>query len=372
VTLTEAEEDAIGLHAVPVRPQTDPLKLELPARTDYDPDTLTKIRPRFDTLVQKVHAALGQRVSKGDPLVELYSTDLAQAKNDYQTKYVQWQHDLNLYRVRRDLEKTKAITRQQLVDIENDEKKSRLDMLQAKEKLQVLGVPADEIDHLLDNLGDQVKDPRQFGSLAEKARMVLRSPVDGIVINRDVVPQNFYQITDVLMVIAPLDHLWVWINVYELDQDKVRKGQTLEIQFPYLKQRIRGTVQYIAPEVSKDTRTVRVRASIPNREGRLKADMLVKAILDIAPIPGETRIPRMAMVTSNGDDFVFVRRPRPSSGSGPDKFERRRIEVGQENADYVVVQSGLKTDETVVTNGSLILAQLYEDRKTTDTGLPLQ
>ncbi len=34
-------------------------------RTDYDPNTLSKIRPRFDTLVEKVRAELGQKVEKG-------------------------------------------------------------------------------------------------------------------------------------------------------------------------------------------------------------------------------------------------------------------------------------------------------------------
>ncbi len=96
-------------------------------------------------------------------------------------------------------------------------------------------------------------------------------------------PQNFYETSTVLMVIAPLDHLWVLVNVYELDQDKVKVGQTLEIQFPFLADKIEGKVQYVASEVSKETRAVKIRASIPNPGARLKSDMLVKAILDIPP-----------------------------------------------------------------------------------------
>ena len=64
-----------------------PISIEVPARTVYDPDTLTKVRPRFDTLVEKVFVAVGQRVKKGDPLVELRSADLASAKRDFQVKY---------------------------------------------------------------------------------------------------------------------------------------------------------------------------------------------------------------------------------------------------------------------------------------------
>src|SRR5262249_6739876 len=120
------EAKRLGLVVDTVQPQVKPIKLELPGRTDYDPNTLTKIRPRLDTLVERVRAELGQHVKKGDPLVDLFSTDLAAAKNDFQTAYVQWQHDLTLRNVREELIKTNAISQQVLVDTRNDENKSRL------------------------------------------------------------------------------------------------------------------------------------------------------------------------------------------------------------------------------------------------------
>jgi cobalt-zinc-cadmium efflux system membrane fusion protein len=372
VALDKNKESAIGLHLAPVAAQAEPIKLELSGRTAYDPDTLTKVRPRFDTLVVQVYATLGQHVSKGDPLVELYSTELALAKNDLQIKFVQWQHDKKLYDLRQKLVETGAISQQLWVDTQNDEQKSRLDYNLALDKLQVYEVPKEQIDPLLERIGgDKAIDNRHFGDVSEKAKMTLRAKADGIVIEREVVPGNLYDTSNVLMVIAPLDHLWVLVNVYELDQDKVAVGQTMEIQFPFLEQKIQGKVQYVANEVSKDTRAVKVRATIPNPGGRLKSDMLVKAILDIPPEPGQTVIPRLSMVAINGEGFVFIHRPDVSRG-GVDKFERRMIEVAQENTDNVIVADGLKPGEVVVTNGSLILSQLYEDLRTVETGLPSQ
>ncbi len=381
ITIDKEQREAIGLRTAVVALQTQPIKLELTGRTAYDPDTLTKIRPRFDTMVEKVHASLGKKIKKGDPLVELFSTDLAQAKSDFQTKFVQWQHDQRLLKAREKLHKEGAVSTQQLVDTQNDEKKSYLDYVLARDKLKVLKVPDEEIDPLLAGLSDEASTITQFGKVEDKAKMTLLSPTDGIVIEREVVPGNFYESTSVLMVIAPLDHLWVWVNVYELDQDKVRDGQTMEIQFPFLEQTIQGKVQYIANEVSKDTRAVKIRATIPNPGTRLKSDMLVKAMLDIPPVPGQTVIPRMAMVAINGRDYVFVRKPdvpdkdqEKGKGKGKDvyRFERREIHVAQENGDRVVVRSGLKAGEEVATNGSLILSQLYEDMRVVDAGQPAQ
>jgi membrane fusion protein, heavy metal efflux system len=393
VHVSSEQAKAIGLQIVAVQPQTEPIKLDLPGRTDYDPTTLTKIRPRFDTLVEKVRADLGQKVQKGTPLVDLFSIELAQAKNDFQTKYVQWFHDFSLLKLRQQLRKKDAISEQLLVDTQNDERKSRLDYLTARGKLRLYEVPDEQIDPLLHNLGDapgsqEIQNVQENADLAagtaklpatlalseihnvqEKAKMTRLSLVDGIIISREVVAGNLYDTSDVLMVISPLDHLFVWVNVYEKDQAKVHVGQHMQIQFPYLNEVIDGRVQYVSTEVSKDTRAVKIRASISNLEGKFKADMLVRAALEIPPVKGQTVIPRLAMVVLYGNDYAFVRKSSTDS-HGPERFERRKIEVAEERADHVVVQRGLSPGEEVASNGSLIISQLFEDQQMVETGMP--
>jgi len=377
VRVTPDEEKAIGFHVTKVKAQDGPMKLELTGRTAYDDTTITKIRPRFDARVEKVLAAIGKKIKKGDPLVELYSTDLASAKSDFQSKYVQWRHDRSLYNLREKLVATGAISQQLWVDTQNEEQKSRLEYKLVQDKLAVFyDVPKDEIDPLLENLGEKVPDSRNFGIITNKAKMTLRAKADGYVISRTVVPGNFYESTDTLMEIAPLDHLHVWVNVYELDQDKVRVGQGMEIQFPYLALTIQGRVDYVAPEVSKETRAVKIRAVIPNADARIKSDMLVKALLEIPPLPGQTVVPRLSMVSLSGGEYVFLKVPRPagdkSRGVDVECFQRVKIQVAQENTDSVVVASGLKAGQEVVTNGSLILSQLHEDQEMTVTGMSSQ
>lgn len=381
VMVTRDEEEAIGFGLKTVLAQTKPIKLELTGRTAYDDTTITKVRSRFDTRIEKVFATIGQKVKKGDPLVELYSTDLASAKTDFQTKFVQWQHDLKLLNLRAKLVKEGGISQQLFVDTQVDEQKSRLDFTIAGEKLTVLDIPRDEIDPLIQHLGDDNIDPRSFFDVGDKARMTLRSKANGFVISREAVPGNFYESTEVLMQIAPLDHLWVWVNVYELDQDKVKAGMSIEIEFPFLDKTITGKVDYIAPEVSQETRAVRIRAVVPNKDAELKSQMLVKAMLEIPPIKGQTVIPRLSVVTLNGGEYVFVRVPPKGSKANADPkgttreddhFRRVKIHVAQENTDYVVVARGLVAGEEIVTNGSLILAQLYEDQRVVATGLPAQ
>lgn len=374
VKIDDDQIAAIRLKLAPVQAQTTPIKLTLTGRTAYDDQTLTKVQSRFDALVEGVLVEKGQHVKKGDPLVNLFSTELATAKNEFQTNYVQWRHDLRLLELRETLVKTGAISEQAFVDTQNDESKSRLGYYTSWENLRVLGVADEEIEPLIAKLGEKASFD-ELHNVADKAKMTLRSPVDGVIIERDVVAGNLYDNDDVMFVIAPLNHLWVTINVYERDQAQVTVGQPMEIQFPFLAQTFPGKVEYVASQVSKDTRAIQVRASIPNPDHALKADMLVRAVLDVPATDGQTAIPRIAQVVHNDESYVFVR-VNPDGGDengGKTKFfERRKIEVAQENSDTVIVHSGLKAGEEVAAGGSLILAQIYEDLQMVALGAPAE
>ena len=370
ILVSDSDHKAIGLGIAKVEAQTRPIHLELNGKTDYDQTTLNKIRPRFDNaLVQKVFASTGQTVKRGDPLIEIYSADLAAAKNECRTKFVQWDHDRKYLVAREPLAKEGRITQIIWTDTQNDEKKSRLDYFVARDKLETYGLSKEEIDKLLEGLGDDNKSAQaEVDDSRDISRMVVTSPIDGVVVERDVVPGNFYDVKDTLLTISPMDQLWVWGNVFESDQDKVRLGQTWEIHFPFLGEMVEGKVESIASRVDPETHTLRIRATIPNPGKRLKSDMLVRAILQIPPTPTDTVIPRNAVAVLNGEYYAFVRTGREGDG---DLFERRKLEIKQEASERVVVKKGLTVGEEVAGVGSLILAQMYEDQATLASGMPM-
>lgn len=353
LVVAERCQQAIGLTTTTVGPQIEPMNLELLGTTKYDEDRLSKVRMMFRGRVEKVYAVMGQQVKLGEPLVDLYSTELADAKSSYEIEFIQWQYDKNLLATREALRRTNAIPEQLYLETQNSELRNRHEFEVARDKLLVYGLTEKEVEGVKDEYGQQ------------KARMTLRAPADGIVIERDVVPGNLYDENDTLLVIAPLDHLWVWGNVFESDLDLVQRGQSWEIQFPFLTERLSGQVEYISNRVDPGTRAVRIRTSIPNPEARLKSDMLVRGRLAIPPKAGRTVIPRTALVVEDGAFFVFVQRPASTVS-----FERRSVDVAQEKDDHVVIETGLKVGEHVVSTASLILAQLYDDLQTAKTGAP--
>jgi cobalt-zinc-cadmium efflux system membrane fusion protein len=362
VALAPTEIKSIGLETTPVLSQTEPTVLSLFGTTDYDPATVTTVRLMFDSRVDKVLVDLGSIVKAGDPLLQLYSTDLAGAKSDYEVAVSQWNHDRRVLEYKSPLAKENTLPKKELIEVENDEAQSRLKMKLAKDKLLVYGLTEQEIEAAKNEDG------------RDKARMTLRALADGVVVMRDVVNGNFYDSSSgkALLTIAPLDHLWVRGGVSELDAEKVQVGQKVKVIFPFSVSNgeIESTIRYIDKAIDPDTRAAKFRTTIPNPGGRFKAGAFVKVQVYIEPKDGRTVIPRSAMVSVDRSDYVFIRRPGKTA-----TFERRPIDVVKESNDIVIIAEPteghrqLSPGEHVVTLGSLILEQMFEDRLMTEGGL---
>ena len=351
IVLSPDQVQGIGLKTALVEKQTLPTVLRLTGTTDYDPAKLTTVRTQFDSRVDNVLVDLGSVVQVGTPLLELFSADLAVAKNEYETAISQHARDKKVLDNKSPLAETNSIPRKDLIEAQNDEAKSLLLMKLAKDKLLVFGLTEKEIAEV----------PNEDG--VKKAKMTLRSRSAGSVIKRTVVRGDYYDSKGELMQIAPLDRLWVRGTVSELDADKVQKDQKLTVVFPYSSLTIESQVEYIDKAIDMETRSARFRTSIPNPEGKLKAAMFVRVMLQVAPKDGQTVIPRGAMVSVDRVDFVYVKVP------GKDYiFERRPIVIAKENNDFVLVSQPvnghreLLAGDEVVSTGSLILEQMYENR----------
>ena len=172
----------------------------------------------------------------------------------------QWVGDKKVLDYKRPLATENQIARKELIEAENAEAQSRLKMKLAKDKLMHFGLSDQEIEDAKNQDG------------ARKATMTLRSRADGLVVQRDVVPGNFYGVKDTLFVIAGIDVLWVTgppsIRVTPASS---KSASILRWNFPLLRNR---TVNYHGEVISReaDAKTGRSpygpRSRIPNIGGR--------------------------------------------------------------------------------------------------------
>lgn len=131
----------------------------------------------------------------------------------------------------------------------------------------------------------------------------------------------------------------------------IRKGLDCTLDFTaFPNERFVGRIDNVNDYVDNTTRQIKLRISVANPDGRLKAGMF--ATVSFGVMEGQfMTVSRDAIVTVQGRDYVFVR-------TGPQAIERRSVQLGQQRADRVVVQSGLKDNDQVVAANVLQLKGL--------------
>lgn len=176
-------------------------------------------------------------------------------------------------------------------------------------------------------------------------QIIVTAPIGGAVGTRPVNAGQVVAAGEVLATILNTQSVWVESDVFEKDLPRIRIGQRVAIGADAVPGRtFDGTISYIGGEVHPETRAVRVRTVVLNPAEVLKPNMFVRVVIGSGRGSAVT-IPLAALQEQGGEQVVFV------AESG-DAYRRRVVRVGPTLGDQVVIESGVKAGERVVTRGS--------------------
>jgi membrane fusion protein (multidrug efflux system) len=117
-----------------------------------------------------------------------------------------------------------------------------------------------------------------------------------------------------------------------------------------------GEITTINPEVDPATRNVRVRATLPNDDGRLRPGMFVKVEVLSAEKRRVLAIPATAVIFAPYGDSVFaIEEKKDEAGKTTAVARQKFIRTGERRGDVVAVTSGLDAGETIVSSGAFKL-----------------
>ncbi len=150
---------------------------------------------------------------------------------------------------------------------------------------------------------------------------------------------------------ARIGTLWLISDVPENELHEVQKGEDVDVRFTAFPDRkYIGTAEEIGAVIDPVTRTVKVRVSLKNPKGDLRPGMF--AGVDFGdPQPGVILIPLQAIVTVEGNDYVFVE-------TAPGTFQRRQLVISNADDKQAIISQGLDGGEQVVTSGAMLLKGL--------------
>ncbi|WP_231933223.1 efflux RND transporter periplasmic adaptor subunit [Botrimarina mediterranea] len=371
VSISPDVRKLMNIETVPVAHRYVTAEVRMVGKVEYDETRLAHITAWVSGRLDRLFVDFtGVQVDKGDHMVSIYSEELYSAQEEL------------IQSLKYQSERPSSTRFTPSVDLAES----------AREKLRLLGIT-----------------DKQIQEIEQRARpsdhLTIYSPVSGIVIAKLRQEGDRVRTGDRIYSVADLTQLWVQLDAYESDLPWLRYGQDVEFTTEaYPGDVFHGRIAFIDPVLNAATRTVKVRVNVSNKDGRLKPEMFVRAIvrskiaaggrvLDaslagkwISPMhpeivkdgPGNCDICGMPLVRAETLGYVTA---EPSDTAKPlvipvsaalltgtraivyvqvpdapePTYEGREIVLGPRAGDYYLVKSGLEEGELIVTNGTFKL-----------------
>ena len=388
------EAAGIEIEGVTSRPAV--ALLDVTGTVEADPQQTQAVSSLVPGRIEKVYVAIGDRVSSGQTLATIASTEITEAYG----KLHEAENRLalarkNLQRVQRSENRIGVLTaKAKLDEAEATLKRTRRlielgagagkDLIAAetafktaqaeydfqrnitlnKEIQEAEGeVKSAEIDfnhqrRSLQSLGVSL---REGDDDARNVALVpIKAPLSGVVTERIVSAGSGIQAGQSMFTLSNISSVWITANVPQQQLGLINIGSLASVKTTAIgDQTINARVTYIDPGINEDTRTAKVRLAVENPGERLRAGMFVEVGFQTGTdaATGEELVVRSDAIQRVGEKtVVFV--PRENEAGA---FEVREVETGGEVNGYTRIRSGLMLGEKVVTKGSFTLkAQLQK------------
>lgn len=296
----------------------------------FDERRVGHVSSQVEGVIKKANVALGDHVKAGQALLEIESV----AIGDVQAAYLETQAMLEL--ARRSFERVSALRKEKI--------SSEKEFLQAKQELDAAEIRAQGALGKLNRLGTD----------GARGRLVLRSPMDGMVLLMHAVSGEVVKTEESLVTIGDNTTVWVWADLYERDIAAVKNGQAAQKLAAaisvkaYPGEEFPGVVDLVSPSMDESSRTVKVRVEVKNTDGRLLAGMFASVKLFLPGADETLAIPRIAVLEDEGRSFVFIHHQG-------EYYVRRPVIAGRSWAGTVEIKKGLQQGQAVVADGSFLL-----------------
>jgi cobalt-zinc-cadmium efflux system membrane fusion protein len=313
--------------------------LELPGEVKADETRVAHVVPRLQGVVDQVLKKEGDRVRKGEVIAVISSRELADAKRDYIEAAHDAEYRATIFTREEMLWKKKISAEQEYRLAEKLAEEARLAQRLAGQKLIVLGVPGNTLDGLAEAPAETM------------ARYEIRSPLDGVVLERNVTVGEAVAADEDIFLLGDFSSVWVDVSVYARDLGTVKVGQRATVVSTDLATEAVGQISYVGPLVGQSTRTAVARIVLPNASGQWRPGLFVAVRLVRESTDVPLAVATEAIQTFRDWQVVFVKYG--------DWFEARPLELGRSDGQWVEVLSGLKAgDQYASTNSFAVKAEI--------------
>jgi cobalt-zinc-cadmium efflux system membrane fusion protein len=340
VSFTAEQIAHAGIRWVAAEAASESDAIEVPGQLAPNEDRTARLGAPARARVQTLHVHMGSRVSRGQALVTLVGEEAAAARAEHAKAIA----DLNAHRVAARYARAALDRADRLLELKAI---SRQDVERARVDYEVAEAARMQSEAEVERAGTTLS---QLGVSGEGGEMVIRAPLGGIVLSRDVVPGSVVNAGDPLLMITDPSILWLEIAATERVAPLLREGSRVSFTVPELMPRtFDAVIEGIGAALDPATRTLPMHATVANPDGRLRPAMFATILLPLGEARQGVRVPDAAVQLLDQKPVLFVASPDPSGGA---RFERRDVEIGARRGRHVHIVGGVKPGEIVVTEGA--------------------
>ena len=334
VRLPAAKVQQLGIEVAVARAGSVQTSLTLPGTIALNADRRVHVVSRIPGIVQESRKQLGDAVRAGEVMAVIDSRELADTKAAYLAARERVTLAETTFAREKDLWEKKISPEEDYLKAKQALAEVRIELQVAAQKLRALGLAEASVQQL----------PGRANASLTRYEVV--APFAGTVIEKHIAVGALLKDDTEAFVVADLSTVWVDLNIAAKDLPLVRKGQRVVIVADTTMQ-AEGTVSYISPVVSDETRTAVMRVVLPNPDGRWRPGLFVTAKLSASETPVAVLIPKTATQSIDGQPSVFVQTP--------EGFAPRPVKLGRANETHVEITAGLEAGERYATTETFIL-----------------
>lgn len=341
IHLEPAQRDRLDIRVAKAGSGSATAMINAPATVAFDGDRVARIGPRLSAKVLEVTKDLGARVEAGDTVAVLDSVALGQSKAAYLTASARYRTRLAAYRRNKKLGDDKIISDAKLQESRAEYLQARAERDAARSELRLYGLTEKAIGSIGSSDG------------APLSQYPLTTPMAGVIQQRELVPGQSLSANETPIHVVDSREMWVMIEADEQSLPRLQTGLEITLRVrPLPDQTFTGQVDWISAELHKQSRTVRVRATVANPDGLLKTGMFGTARIQTDSERQFALLPVDAVQTIDERDIVFV------PGDEPGAYRATPVVLGAEGGGQVEVTQGLNPGDPVVVDGSFDLASV--------------
>lgn len=309
-------------------------EIRVPGEIKVKAGQMAYVVPIIPGVVQEISADLGHHVTKGQELAVISSRNLAEAKADYLALAERLQLTEQNYNREARLREKKVSAEQDFLAAKQALAEAKILRNNARQKLITYGVDPSA----LPQLGTQ--------SDAAFSRYSIISPLEGMVIDEQIVRGQVVSDQAEVFVIADLSTVWVDLAISQDTVSEVKAGQTVLVKLSDTVQS-EVSIEFVSAVADVDTRTILARATLENPHGKFRPGTFIDADILVPSKENAVVIPKASVQLVNDRPCVFV--------WGNADFEVREVVVGVTDGQQIEIVQGVQADELVASENAFHL-----------------